>query len=165
MGLFGSIAGGLLGIGGAIAGGVSASKAMKKVKRNIEGQMKDNQNWFDRKYHENTTQRADTQHILNMTEENFRQRNRAAAGTQAVMGGTTESVAAEKEANNRALADATSRIAVAGEARKDNIEAQYQARKADLNRQLNDLEQQKAQNVTQAANGVADAAGSLFGIL
>ena len=161
MGLFGSIAGGALKIGGSIFGGVKASKAMKKVKRNLEGQMKENQNWYDRRYNEDATQRADTQRILNMTMENIRNRNRMAEGRQAVMGGTDESVAATKEANNQALADTMGQIAVANEARKDNIEQQYLANKADLNQQLNDLEQKKAEAISQAVNGVADAAGSM----
>lgn len=161
MGLFGSIDGGALKIGGSIFGGVKASKAMKKVKRNLEGQMKENQNWYDRRYNEDATQRADTQRILNMTMENIRNRNRMAEGRQAVMGGTDESVAAAKEANNQALADTMGQIAVANEARKDNIEQQYLANKADLNQQLNDLEQKKAEAISQAVNGVADAAGSM----
>lgn len=161
MGLFGSIAGGALKIGGSIFGGVKASKAMKKVKRNLEGQMKENQNWYDRRYNEDATQRADTQRILNMTMENIRNRNRMAEGRQAVMGGTDESVAAAKEANNQALADTMGQIAVANEARKDNIEQQYLANKADLNQQQNDLEQKKAEAISQAVNGVADAAGSM----
>ena len=134
---------------------------MKKVKRNLEGQMKENQNWYDRRYNEDATQRADTQRILNMTMENIRNRNRMAEGRQAVMGGTDESVAAAKEANNQALADTMGQIAVANEARKDNIEQQYLANKADLNQQLNDLEQKKAEAISQAVNGVADAAGSM----
>ena len=100
MGIFGSAIGGALGIGGAIFGGISASKAMKKAKGMVEKQMKDNQNWYDRRYNEDATQRADAQRILTMTNENIRQRNRQAAGTRAVMGGTEESVAAAKAANN-----------------------------------------------------------------
>ena len=80
MGIFGSAIGGALGIGGAIFGGISASKAMKQVKKNIEGQMKDNQNWYDRRYNEDATQRADAQRILTITNENIKQRNQQAAG-------------------------------------------------------------------------------------
>lgn len=165
MGILGSAIGGALGIGASIFGGISASKAMKKVKRNLEGQMKDNQNWYDRRYNEDATQRADAQRILTMTNENIRQRNQQAAGAQAVMGGTEESVAAAKAANNQALADATSQIAVAGERRKDQIESQYMQTKADLNDKLNNLEQAKAQNVAQAVQGVAQAGSNMASVL
>lgn len=164
MGILGSAIGGTLGIGASIFGGISASKAMKKVKRNIEGQMKDNQNWYDRRYNEDATQRADAQRILTMTNENIRQRNQQAAGAQAVMGGTEESVAAAKAANNQALADATSQIAVNGERRKDQIESQYLQTKADLNDKLNNLEQAKAQAVSQAVQGVAQAGSNMASV-
>lgn len=164
MGIFGSAIGGALGIGGAIFGGISASKAMKKAKRNIENQMRENQNWYDRRYNEDATQRADAQRILTMTNENIRQRNQAAAGTQAVMGGTEESVAAAKAANNQALADVTSQIAVNGERRKDQIESQYMSTKAELNEKLNALEQAKAGAVSQAVQGVAQAGANIAGL-
>lgn len=164
MGILGSAIGGSLGIGASIFGGISASKAMKKVKQNLEGQMRDNQNWYDRRYNEDATQRADAQRILTMTNESIRQRNRQAAGAQAVMGGTEESVAAAKAANNQALADATSQIAVAGERRKDQIESQYMQTKSDLNEKLNNLEQAKAQNIAQAVQGVAQAGSGMASV-
>lgn len=153
-----------MGIGASIFGGISASKAMKKVKRNIEGQMKDNQNWYDRRYNEDATQRADAQRILTITNENIKQRNQQSAGAQAVMGGTEESVAAAKAANNQALADATSQIAVNGERRKDQIESQYLQTKSDLNDKLNNLEQAKSQAISQAVQGVAQAGSSMASV-
>lgn len=163
MGLIGSIAGGALGAVGSIFGGISASKAMKKVKKNLQAQKQANQDWYDRRYNEDATQRADAQRILTMTEDSIRNRNRQAAGAQAVMGGTEESVAAAKAANNQALADATSNIAVNAEARKDNIEAQYQAKDAQLNDALNNLEMKKADAISSAVQGVAQAAGGMAG--
>lgn len=164
MGILGSAIGGALGIGASIFGGISASKAMKKVKKNLEGQMKENQDWYDRRYNEDATQRADAQRILTMTNENIRQRNKAAAGAQAVMGGSEESVAAAKAANNQALADATSQIVVNGEHRKDQIESQYMQTKQELNDKLNNLEQAKAQNTAQAVQGVAQAGSAMASV-
>ncbi|ERJ80081.1 hypothetical protein J5A56_00700 [Prevotella melaninogenica] len=153
--------GAAVGAAGSIFGGISASKAINKMKANIEAQKKSNQDWYDRRYNEDATQRADAQRILTMTEESIKNRNKAAAGAAAVMGGTEESVAAAKEANNKALSDATSQIAVNAEQRKDSIEQQYQQRDADLTNQLNSLEQQKAEAIGQAVQGVAGAAGSM----
>lgn len=161
MGILGTAIGGALGIGGAIFGGISASKAMKKAKEKVEGQMKENRNWYDRRYNEDATQRADAQRILSMTEENIRKRNRAAAGTQAVMGGTEESVAAAKAANNEALSDAVSQIAVNGERRKDQIEQQYMQRKDQLEDKLGEFEVGKANAVSQAVQGVAQSGANI----
>ena len=164
MGIFGSAIGGALGIGGAIFGGISASKAMKQAKEMVEEQKKENQDWYDRRYNEDSTQRADAQRILTQTNEAIRQRNQAAAGSAAVMGGTEESVAATKAANAQAIADATSQIAVNGERRKDQIESQYLQTKSDLNQQLQNLEIGKANAVSQAVQGVASAGANMAGL-
>ncbi len=81
------------------------------------------------------------------------------------MGGTDESVAAAKAANNEALATATTNIAVNGEARKDAIESQYQQTDANIQQAINDLEQKKAANVSQAIQGVTQAGANIAGIL
>lgn len=163
MGLIGSIAGGALGAAGSIFGGISASKAMRRVKKNLQTQKEANQNWYDRRYNEDATQRADAQRILTQTEESIRNRNRQAAGAQAVMGGTDESTAAAKAANAQALADATSQIAVNAENRKDQIEQTYQQRDSQINEALNNLEINKAQAISQAVQGVAKAGAGIAG--
>ncbi|MBD5339413.1 MAG: hypothetical protein HDR98_09905 [Bacteroides sp.] len=163
MGLVGSIIGGAAGIAGSIFGGISASKAMKQVKNNLQDQKRTNQDWYDQRYNEDATQRADAQAILAKTEEAIKARNRAASGAAAVMGGTEESVAATKAANAQAMAEAASTIAVNGERRKDSIEAQYQQRDAQLNDTLNNMEVNKAQAISQAIGGVASAAGNIAG--
>lgn len=155
--------GGAMKVGGAIFGGISASKAMKKVKKNIQEQQRKNQDWYDQRYNEDATQRAEAQRILTMTQESIRQRNQQAAGAQAVMGGTEESVAAAKAANNAALADATSQIAVNADRRKDQIESQYMATDQQLQGQLNNLEINKANAISQAVQGVANAGAGIAG--
>lgn len=157
MGLIGSA----IGVAGSIFGGISASKAMNRMKKNIEAQRKQNQDWYDRRYNEDATQRADAQRILTQTEQSIKNRNQQAAGSQAVMGGTDESTAAAKAANNQALADATSQIAVNADARKDQIEQTYQQNEANYVNQLNQLEQGKASAIAGAVQGVAGAASSM----
>lgn len=155
---WGSIIGGALGLGGSIYGTIQASNAAKKVKQNIENQQRENQNWYDRRYNEDPTQRADAQRLLTLTAERIKERNKAAAGAAAVAGGTEESVAATKEANAKALADTASQIAAQGDARKDAIEAQYMAKKDALNAQQNQAEMQKAQAIAQATGALGSAA-------
>ena len=150
MGLIGSA----IGAAGSIFGGISASKAMKKIKSNVEAQRQKNQNWYDRRYNEDYTQRADAQRILT-------NRNKQAAGIQAVMGGTDESVAATKEANSKALADATSQIAAQADAHKDNIEATYMQNDNAFVEQLNQLEKGKAEAIAGAVQGVTSAASKM----
>ena len=161
MSKLGGVVGGAVGAIGSIFGGISASKAMKRVKNNLQAQRQANQDWFNRRYNEDATQRADAQAILSRTEEALRARTRAAAGAQAVAGGTEESVAATKASSANALAEAASQIAVNGERRKDSIESEARALDSSIAGQLNDLERQKAGNVTQAAMGVAQAGANI----
>ena len=159
--MLGSLIGGAVSAAGHIFGDIKASEAMKKVKSSLEGQRQANQAWYDRRYNEDATQRADAQRILTQTQEMIKNRNRQAAGAQAVAGGTEESVAAAKAAGNQVLAEAASRIAVAGDARKDQVEAQYQSRDAQLRGKLDDMEVGKAQQLAAAVPGVAQAGAGL----
>lgn len=159
--MIGSIIGGAMKVGGSIFGGMSAAKAVRKQRDLIEKRKRENQAWYERKINEDPTQRADAQRVLNMTEDKIRQRNREASGTSAVTGGTEESTAALKAANSQALADAASRIAVAGEARKDGIEERYLDRNAAYEQQLQNLELNRSREIAKAVTGIAGAAGDI----
>ena len=157
----GSLIGGAMKIGSSIFGGIKASQAMKQVENNLNNQMRENQDWYDRRYNEDATQRADAQRMLAMTMDAIRDRSMDAKGTQAVMGGTEESMAATKAANANALADTAANIAIAGANRKDSIENQYMTKKDSINEKLNKLTEQKANNIINAVNGVSDAASGI----
>lgn len=159
--MLGSIIGGAVGAVGSIFGGISKNKAIKKQMEMVARMQRDNQDWYDRRYNEDATQRADAQRLLQMTEESIKKRNKAAAGTAAVMGGTDESVAAEKEANSKALADTTSQIAAAGEARKDQIEGKFLSRKENLDNAMRELESQKQSGLDILGGAIGGAANGI----
>ena len=158
--MLGSIIGGALALVGSGIGAALASDAAKTAKNNIEQQKRENQNWYDRRYNEDPTLRADAQRILTKTAEMVRERNAAAQGAAAVAGGTEESVAATKEANAKAISDAASQIAARGDARKDAIEQQYMARKQGYDNQLNAIEQNRANAIAQSTGSLAGAVGN-----
>lgn len=155
--MLGGIIGAAAGALGGVFGGISKNKMLKKQMKMVNEQKKENQNWYDRRYNEDSTQRADAQALLTQTAEAIKQRNQASAGSAAVMGSTEESVAATKAANAQAMSDATSKIVVAGEQRKDNIENQYRERNNNLNETLRGLQGQKkdALSITSDALGGA----------
>lgn len=150
---------------GSLIGGNQASKAMNRHKRGVLKQMDENEDWYNRRYNEDATQRADAVRVMEMLNDTIRQRNKARAGQQIVMGGNAASVAAGNEADSRATAEAAARIAAAGEARKDRIEESYRATKQNLQNQLNSIEAGKAQNTAQAIQGVTSAAGNALSAL
>lgn len=144
-----------------IFGGIASAKAMKDATKKIEQQREDNKSWYNQRYNEDATQRADAQSMLTKTQEALKQQNKNAAGTQAVMGGTQETVAAQKQAGANTMANATSQIAVAGANRKDNIESTYRTKDDNYNSQLVNMDTQRANAIQTAAGQLATAASSM----
>lgn len=161
----GSLVGSAMKVAGAIGGGIAARKAAKEQTDRLENLQQQNQAWYDRRYNEDATQRADAQRLITMTEEAIKNRNRQAAGASAVMGGTTESLAAQKAVNNAALTDTISQIAADAADRKDIIEGQYLAKNQNIVNRQNDISAQKAQAITEAIGQVGDAADAMGGVL
>lgn len=159
--MIGALIGAGLGLASSIAGGIANRKARRKQEQMIAQQQRENQAWYDRTYNADPTKRADTVRLLTQMQEQIKNRNKAAKGRQAVMGGTEDSTTAVKEANNKTLADTTSQIVAANDARKDNIEQQYMNRKNQLQDQQMGMEAEKA---ADTANAVADVAGTASNI-
>ena len=159
--MLGALIGAGLGLASSIAGGIANRKARRKQEQMIAQQQRENQAWYDRKYNEDPTKRADTVRLLTQMQEQIKNRNKAAKGRQAVMGGTEDSTTAVKEANNKTLADTTSQIVAANESRKDNIEQQYRERKNQLQNQQMGLEAEKAADTANAVAGVAGTAANI----
>ena len=163
--MIGALIGAGLSIASSIAGGIANRKARKKQEQMLAQQQRENQAWYDRKYNEDPTKRADTVRLLTQMQEQIKNRNRAAKGRQAVMGGTEDSTTAVKEANNKTLADTTSQIVAANEARKDNIEQQYQQNKRSIQGQQMQMEADKAAGTANVAAGVAGTAANIAATL
>lgn len=159
--MLGTLIGAGLGLASSIAGGVANRKARRKQEQMIAQQQKENQAWYDRTYNADPTKRADTVRLLTQMQEQIKNRNKAAKGRQAVMGGTEDSTTAVKEANNKTLADTTSQIVAANDARKDSIEQQYRERKNQLNNQQMGMEAEKAADTANAVAGVAGTAANI----
>lgn len=162
--MIGSIIGGAMKLGGSIFGGIKASREAKKQQKMLDAQKAENQAWYNRRYNEDGTQRADAQRLLTNTQDLLRRQTMAAQGANAVTGASTEAVAAQKAASNQALANATSTIAAASDARKDNIEQQYQTNNNALEDKQMQISRQKQNAITQAVQGVAGTADSIGGI-
>lgn len=163
--MIGALIGAGLGLASSIAGGIANRKARRKKEQMIAQQQRENQAWYDRTYNADPTKRADTVRLLTQMQEQIKNRNKAAKGRQAVMGGTEDSTTAVKEANNKTLADTTSQIVAANDARKDNIEQQYMNRKNQLQNQQMGMEAEKAADTANAVAGVSGTAANIAATL
>lgn len=163
--MIGALIGAGLGLASSIAGGIANRKARRKQEQMLAQQQRENQAWYDRKYNEDPTKRADTVRLLTQMQEQIKNRNRAAKGRQAVMGGTEDSTTAVKEANNKTLADTTSQIVADNEARKDAIEQQYQQNKRSIQGQQMQMEAEKSADRANVVAGVAGTAANIAATL
>ena len=163
--MIGSLIGAGLGLVSSIAGGIANRNARRKQEQMLAQQQRENQAWYDRRYNEDPTKRADTVRLLTQMQEQIKNRNRAAKGRQAVMGGTEDSTTAVKEANNKTLADTTSQIVAANEARKDAIEQQYQRNKSSIQGQQMQMEAEKSADTANVVAGVAGTAANIAATL
>nr|WP_302197395.1 hypothetical protein [uncultured Prevotella sp.] len=163
--MIGALIGAGLGLASSIAGGIANRKARRKQEQMLAQQQRENQAWYDRRYNEDPTKRADTVRLLTQMQEQIKNRNRAAKGRQAVMGGTEDSTTAVKEANNKTLADTTSQIVADNEARKDAIEQQYQQNKRSIQGQQMQMEAEKSADTANVVAGVAGTAANIAATL
>lgn len=159
--MWGAIIGGALQLASSLYGGYKASEKNQQAMDRVKDLKNENRAWYDSRYYEDATQRADAQRVLTRMSEELRKRNKAAEGRAAVTGGTEESVAAQKAAGNEAMANAVSQIAAQGEARKDAIEQQYRATDAGLTGELNKFDINAANQITSAASQAAKSAGGI----
>ena len=163
--MIGALIGAGLGLASSIAGGIANRNARRKQEQMLAQQQRENQAWYDRRYNEDPTKRSDTVRLLTQMQEQIKNRNRAAKGRQAVMGGTEDSTTAVKEENNKTLADTTSQIVAANEARKDAIEQQYQRNKRSIQGQQMQMEAEKSADTANVVAGVAGTAANIAATL
>ncbi len=139
---------------GGIAGGIAGRRAAKKNERILNKAEDRAQNWYDREYYSDFTQRSDAQAALNQARQILNERYNRTAGAAAVTGATDESVAQQKAANNQVLADVTGSISERADAYKEQVRANYE-------NQLNAIDQQRIANNNARAGRTAQAAGGL----
>lgn len=159
--MIGAIVGAATAIGSSIFGGIARARAARKAKRQLETRKAENAAWYNREYNADETQRADAQRLISKMQDRIRERNKQAAATQAVVGGSEESTAANKEANSNAIADTASAINAQGEARKDRVSEQYRETANNLDNQLYNTEVQRSQAIADATGNAIKAAGSM----
>lgn len=157
---------------GAIASGVSSLFGARSARRQrqqqlaeIARQQQNNNNWYNRRYNEDATNRADAQRMLTRVSNLMTDTTRSANARKAVIGGTDASTAAAQQANASALGNALADITTNAENRKDDIESQYQQRDNQLGSAAVDVNAQyetaRRNNTAQAVSGLLNTAGTV----
>ena len=147
------IAAGISALSSLAGQGISAAqnkKAAQNREEYLNRRRQEEEDWYNRNYYADPTQRADAQRAINMVSEELKNRSRATAGRAAMGGATEEAVAQEKALGNQALADVVSSIAADNSKRKDAIDAQHH--QAVQNIEDAEFSMQEAENARKAQN-------------
>lgn len=128
----------------------------------LEADKKEARDYYTRKANEDYSQSSEAQAALKNARDVLEARYKQAAGAAVVSGSTDESVALQKEVNNQALSDATSRIAANGTSLRNRAMDGYLGATRDYDNAIAGQRTSKAQSEAKAAG---DLFGSTLGLL
>lgn len=154
--IFSAIGAGV-GLASSLLGGISASKAAKEAERRQREQEGKEDAWYTRRYNEDYVDTAAGQNLVRRAKEFANEQWKKAAGAQAVAGGTDAAVAQAKDAGNKMMGDTIANIAATDQARKAQVDNMHRQAEAQFAQQDMNREMQRAQNITNAAQGASNA--------
>jgi len=140
-----------------IFGGSKAAQAANAAERRQRKQEAQEDAWYRRRYNEDYSDTAAGQNLIRRAKEYANENWRKAAGAQAVAGGTATAAQMAKDAGNKMVGDTIADMAATDQQRKthaDDMHRQAQAQFAQMDMQR---EQQRAQNITTAAQNASNA--------
>ena len=150
----------------ALGAGLSAlggARAARQKRRELAKQESENNAWYDQRYYELGTERADAQAALSAMRAAQAQRMSAARGAGAVMGASAGSVAAEKAGANMAMGQTISQMNANNENNKMAIENAYLQRKNDISNRRLGMYEAQSQNLAAAGSQLSSLGSSIAG--
>ena len=153
-----------LGAAGSAANFISQAKEARKRRRALDERERENEAWYRRKYNEVGTESASAQRALTAMRDAQRERMTRASGAAAVSGASSESVAAEKAAANKAIGDTVSAIAARDDARKERVDDEYRRERRAIENARDNISLQKQQNTAAATSQALNTAGNIIAL-
>lgn len=148
-----------LGIGSSLFGANKAKKAARRAQAENQYRTNAEKAWYDKNYNTDYLDTKAGQNLMRRAQEVQDEYIRKADGAAAVGGGTAASVAQAKESANKAMGDTIANIAAQDTSRKQHVEDAHLANTQQLSRERQQIEQQKAQATSDAAQ---NASNTLF---
>lgn len=156
--MIGTILGAVGSIGSAIYGAVKSSELNRTANALLENQINGTRDYYNRRLSEDYMNRSDVQSALTKQRELLDEQYKRARATNAVSGGTDESLALQKEAANKSLSETMGSIASAASSYRDRLEEQYRNEMKSYTQERRGILNAQADAVAQAAS----QAGSTF---
>lgn len=145
------------GLATSLIGGAASARAQRaSAERQAQQEAKEDA-WYARRYNEEYVDTKAGQNLVRRAKDYAREQWKKAAGAQAVAGGTDAATAQAKEAGNKMVGDTIANIAATDQARKDNIDNMHREAQAKFAQMDMAREQQRAQNISNAAQGASNA--------
>ena len=146
-----------LGIGSSLFGANKAKKAARRAQAENQYRTNAEKAWYDKNYNTDYLDTKAGQNLMRRAQEVQDEYIRKADGAAAVGGGTAASVAQAKESANKAMGDTIANIAAQDTSRKQQVEDAHLANTQQLSRERQQIEQQKAQATSDAAQNASNA--------
>ena len=154
-----------IGLGTSILGGILSSNAAKKAQARQRQQEAKENAWYTRRYNEDYLDTAAGQNLVNKAKEYARENWKKAQGASKVGGATEAASAMAKEAGNKMVGNTMANIAAQDTARKARVDGQHRQAEANFAQMDIQRENQRAANITNAAQGASNAMLSMAGAL
>lgn len=146
-----------LGVGSSLFGANKAKKAARRAQAENQYRTNAEKAWYDKNYNTDYLDTKAGSNLLRRAQEVQNEYIRKADGAAAVGGGTAASVAQAKESANKAMGDTIANIAAQDTSRKQHVEDAHLANTQQLSRERQQIEQQKAQATSDAAQNASNA--------
>lgn len=146
-----------LGIGSSLFGANKAKKAARRAQAENQYRTNAEKAWYDKNYNTDYLDTKAGQNLMRRAQEVQDEYIRKADGAAAVGGGTAASVAMAKESANKAMGNTIANVAAQDTSRKQHVEDAHLQNQMNLSRERQQIEQQKAQNTSDAAQNASNA--------
>lgn len=146
-----------LGIGSSLFGANKAKKAARRAQAENQYRTNAEKAWYDKNYNTDYLDTKAGSNLLRRAQEVQDEYIRKADGAAAVGGGTAASVAQAKESANKAMGDTIANVAAQDTSRKQHVEDAHLQNTQKLSRERQQIEQQKAQATSDAAQNASNA--------
>lgn len=144
-------------VASSLFGANKAKKAARKAQKENTYRSNAEKAWYDKEYNTDYLDTKAGQNLMRRAQEVQNEYIRKADGAAAVGGGTAASVAMAKEAANKTIGDTVANIAAQDTSRKQHVADAHLQNTQQLSRDRQQIEQQKAQATSDAAQNMSNA--------
>lgn len=148
-------------LAGSVASSLFGANKAKKAARRAQAENRYRSNaekaWYDKNYNTDYIDTKAGQNLMRRAQEVQDNYVRKADGAAAVGGGTAASTAMAKESANKVMGDTIANIAAQDTARKEKVEDAHLQNVQQLSRERQQIEQDKANATSQAAQNMSNA--------